>query len=818
MSNNSQNSCFHCGLAVTDKNRVENTIQHKRREFCCQGCSSVCEMIYASGLEGFYQRTPEGQLLGPPPDLPEQTQLYDIDEIQSEFVQQLNDNPDAPRSMQLIVEGIHCSACVWLIERSLQKLPGILDIKVNLANKQLSVNWDNDQIKISQIIDHLGQIGYSAIPFNPQSAEATIKKQNRALLLRMAFAAFSMMNLLWVSIALYSGADKGEFKALFQWVGFMLATPTLLYSGWPFLKGAWTGIRHFNLSMDIPIAIGAIATYSYSVYVTLSRASVGEVYYDTVVNFIFVILVGRFLEAKSRRHAVSATQRLMDLQPRVATVIRDDEQQTVPIRSIREGEIILVKPGEKIPVDGVIRSGQSAVDESLLSGESAAVSKRIGDKIFAGTVNTNNTLSVEVTATLRNTSLGKIISLVEQAQASKAPIQCTADRIVPWFIATTLLLATATFFYWLGTGIEHALLASTSVLIITCPCAFGLATPMSIAVASGLAARHGILIKNGSVLEYLSTVDHFVFDKTGTLTEGKMRIKNIVSDLNHQELLEKVAHIESLSEHSIAAAVLQHAKIQQIRPNPQKVSQFRNHPGFGICGEIDQQMITIGNSRWLEKNNINLDAAYLKQASELEKQGISCVHIAIDLKHEGFISIADTLRSDARELISRLRQAGLKLSLLTGDKRAVAQAIADELGGMDVIAEVMPDEKDRVIQQLQQQGQKVAMVGDGVNDAPALIRADVGIAVGSGTDVSMESADIILLSNELDKIRLSSELSGRTLRTIRQNIALSIGYNIIMVPLAMMAYVTPLFAAIAMPFSSLAVIGNATRIHTVFKS
>jgi len=771
-------------------------------------------MIYESGLQGFYQRTPDGQLLAPPPEPPQETTLYDIDEVQSEFVHSKGN----VRDMHLMVEGIHCSACVWLIERSLMKLPGIIDVKVNLANKRLFIRWDNSQNKISTIIEHLGNIGYAATPFNPESAEGLIKKQNRALLLRMAFAAFTMMNLLWVSIALYSGADKGEFKQLFHWVGFLLATPTLFYSGWPFLKGAWRSIKVSSLTMDVPIAIGASATYSYSVFITISQPTIGEVYYDTVVNFIFVILVGRFLEAKSKRHAVDATQRLMDLQPRVAHVVRDNETHIVPIRAIQKDEIILVKPGDKIPVDGIVVAGSSSVDEALLSGEAVPVNKNIDDKLSAGTVNIEHTLRVKVTATLRNTSLGKIISLVEEAQASKAPIQCIADQIVPWFVAATLLLATLTFAFWFNSGIELALLAATSVLIITCPCAFGLATPMSIAVASGLAARNGLLIKNGAVLEYLSTIQHFVFDKTGTLTEGKMRVKKIITHENPQQLLETIAHLESLSEHSIASAIVNEARINNLTPDPQKALNFFNKPGYGISGEINQQRVYVGNIKWLQKNHIEIQNNYLNDAAELEQKGISCVHIAIEKQHCGFVAIADQLRADAKTLITNLKQAGIQLTLLSGDKQAVAEAIAEELGGMNVIAEVLPQEKDSVIQNLQQQGQQVAMIGDGVNDAPALIRADVGIAIGSGTDVSMESADIVLLSNEMDKIRLAAALSRRTLRTIRQNIGLSIAYNIIMVPLAMMAFVTPLFAAIAMPISSLAVIGNASRIRTLFSN
>ena len=794
-------------------NHFDAEVDGQLRSFCCLGCQSVCKIIYDTGLEGFYQRTPEGQLLAPPPEPPKDITLYDIDEVQSEYVVSLEEL----RDIHLLVEGIHCAACVWLIERSLAHLPGIVSVKTNLANRRLHIRWHNDQVKLSEIIQCLSQIGYAAVPFDPESAEGIINKQNRALLLRMAFAGFAMMNLLWVSIALYTGADKGEFREMFHWIGFALATPTLLYSGWPFLKGAWTGIKQKHLGMDLPIAIGACTTYSYSVYIMLSQNQIGEVYFDTVVNFIFVILVGRFLEAKSKRHAISATQRLLDLQPRVANVIRDGETQVVPVRSVKTDEIVLIKAGDKVPVDGNVIDGSSSVNESMLTGESLPVNKTLSHQVYAGTVNIESSLQVKVKSTLRNTTLGKIISLVEEAQASKAPIQCTADKIVPWFVATTLLLATLTFTYWYNTNFELALLAATSVLIITCPCAFGLATPMAIAVASGLGAREGILVKNGAVLEHLSDINHMVFDKTGTLTEGKMTVTEIYTvDMTRQALLTSVAQLEQLSEHAIARAIVNKASEMNIKLQTDQVSAFINKPGLGVTAQVNNQTIFAGTESWLEQNKIERNTQLQSTANELEQQGISCVHVAIEGKEQGLISIADNLRADAKTLVNQLRKAGLKLTLLSGDRQAVAESIASSLGGMNVIAEVLPEEKDQVIKNLQAKGERVAMVGDGVNDAPALIRSDVGIAVGSGTDVSMESADIVLLSDELNKVHMASQLSRRTLTAIKQNIAISIAYNIIMIPLAMMAFITPLFAAIAMPISSLAVIGNAARIRTLF--
>jgi Cu2+-exporting ATPase len=812
MSGHKPDSCFHCGLPLPINQDFQARIDGDTRHFCCFGCQSVCEAIFAAGMEGFYQRTPDGSLLSPPPPPPEDVGLFDLEEIQEEFITQTGQQ----REIHLLVEGIHCAACVWLIERTLNRLPGVLSAQVNLSGKRLLLRWDNDRIKLSEIIHKLGKIGYAATPFDPEAAEGTIKKQNRALLFRMAFAGFAMMNLMWISIALYSGADKGEFKQLFHWIGFGLATPTLFYAGWPFLKGAWTGLKTLHLGMDLPIAIGASVTWLYSSYITFAGTNTGEVYFDTVVNFIFVILVGRHLEGISKRHAVAATQRLMDLQPRVATLFTDAKEQVVPIRSVKAGDQVLIKAGNKVPVDGIIIEGTSSLDEAMLSGESLPLNKTAGDTVSAGTINLSSALTVRVTGTLKETALGRIIRLVEEAQASKAPIQCMADMIVPWFVLATLLLAGITFFVWLGTDIELALMAATSVLIITCPCAFGLATPMAIAVASGQGARNGILIKHGEVLETLSHIDHFVFDKTGTLTEGKMRVQQIRSSdaYSEDQLLGLAASVEKYSEHSIASAIVDAGASKNLASAI--TSEFRNQPGQGVSAVADGKLVLLGSLNWLEQNRVAPDTALVQQADTWEMTAVGSIHMAIDGSHAGTIGIADSLRPDARSMIDKLRNSGIKLTLLSGDRKGVAEAIARQLGGMQVIAEVLPEDKDKVISELQSQGGQIAMVGDGINDAPALIRADVGIAIGSGTDVSVESSDIVLMGDELEKIHLASQLSRRTLRTIRQNIGISITYNIIMVPLAMAAQITPLVAAISMPISSLLVIGNAARIRTLF--
>ncbi len=806
-------TCFHCGLPIPAGTNFCQEINGTQRQFCCVGCRSVCNAIYAGGLEGFYDRTPSDARLAPPPEHNKDLAFYDLDEIQAEFVASLG----IQREIYLLVEGIHCAACVWLIERALQSLAGVLEARVNLSGKRLKLRWDNSKIKLSEILSRLEKIGYAAVPYDPEVAEGQLKKQNRALLFRMAFAGFAMMNLLWVSIALYTGANEGEFRNLFHWVGFALATPTLFYSGYPFLHGAWTGLQRLHLTMDLPIAIGALTTYCYSLFVTLNPVSHGEVYYDTVVNFLFVILVGRYLEAISKRQAAASTQRLLDLQPRGATVLHDGNEVLLPIRGVKPDDTVLVKPGERIAVDGIIQRGQGLVDESMLTGESNPILKQPGDTVSAGTLNIDGALQVIVKATLKNTALGRIIHLVEDAQASRAPIQCFADRIVPWFVMITLLLASVTFAWWLGTGFELALMAATSVLIITCPCAFGRATPMAIAVATGTGARNGILIKNGGVLETLSNINHFVFDKTGTLTEGRMRVQEIhtVPGVSKEKLLRTSAAVERFSEHSIAQAILNEAKTQQIRSVANNVTEFVNRPGLGVSGIVDGERVVIGSENWLAEHNVEGGQRTKQWAAHWEQQGTSCVYVAVNGQVCGLIAIADQLRPDAKSLIETLRKNGIQLTLLSGDRKSVAESVARQLGGMEVIAEVLPEDKDRIIRQLQQVN-KVAMVGDGVNDAPALMRADVGIALGSGTDVSAESADIVLISNELEKVSLAMLLSRRSLRTIRQNITISFIYNIIMVPLAMMAFITPLAAAISMPVSSLLVIGNSARIRTLF--
>ena len=806
--------CFHCGLPNTADADYYCELGGETRDFCCFACQSVCAAIYEAGLEGYYQRTPQGTLLAPPPTPPKDIEMYDLDEVQQDFVACQGDIRDA----HLLVEGIHCAACVWLIERSVMRIPGVLTANVNLAGKRLHLRWDSRRVKLSAVIRDMSRIGYAGVPYDPEAAEGSIKKANRAMLYRLFFAGFTMMNMFLVSLALYTGANEGEYRDFFHWLGFGLATPTLLYSGYPFFKGAGIGLRNARLTMDLPIALGLSVTYVYSLYVTATYSRAGEVYFDTVTNLIFVILVGRYLEGMLRHQAVSSSNRLMELQPRAATVLSQGEEKITSIRAIKVGEQVLVKPGCQIPMDGVVIEGHSSVDESMLSGESMPVGKNVGDRVAAGTLNGSGALVVEVRAALQDSTLSRIIRLVEEAQSSKAPIQRVADSIVPWFVLVTLICAGITYFIW-AEQFEFALMAAVSVMIITCPCALGMATPISIIMASGLGAKHGILVKNGVALEMLSKVTHFVFDKTGTLTEGKMRVEQVLVAAGQDvaSLLTLAAAVERYSEHAAAHAIVREADERKLSYRGIVVQGFHASAGLGVEAVVDGQRILLGTLEWLKRNQVAWSDELQAQLEEQEAQAKTCVHCAVAGRHVAMLVLADTLRADARALVDALRAAGIGMTLLSGDRRPVAEAIARQLGGMEVIAEVLPQDKDLVIQQLQQRGACVAMVGDGINDAPALIRADVGIALGSGTDVSVESADIVLMKNELKQVLLATQLSRRTLRTIKQNIGLSFVYNAIMVPLAMMGHVTPLVAAITMPISSWIVIGNAARIRNLFK-
>jgi len=754
--------------------------------------------------------------MAPPPDAPTDIDQYDLDEVQQEFTKTL---ADGTRQARLMVEGIHCAACVWLIEKALSGMAGITKAEVNLVHHRLLLQWQPDTVSLPKIMSRLAALGYAAVPFNLENIEGALHQQNRQLLFRLGFAGFGAMNIMWISIALYAGAFSGisaEYRQFFHWVSLAIATPVLLYSGGPILLSAWRGLRQARLSMDLPISIGALATFGYSLWQTIQGDE--HVYFDTVVAFLFVILIGRYLEALARRNASSATLRLLELQPRMATrLTADGNEERVAVRKLKPGDHLRIKPGDKVPADGIVIEGHSHIDESMLTGESHPVHKQVNSRIAGGTVNGENPLIMQVEATGSATVLARIIHLVESAQGSKAHIQRLADRIVPWFVATTLALAGATFFYWwTQAGFDTALLAATAVLIITCPCALGLATPMAIAVSTGFAARHGVLVRNGEALERLSEITHVVLDKTGTLTTGHMRVTEIIASKNQSTLLQLAGALERHYSHPLAAAICASVE-EKALPFPASCDQ-QLLPGMGIGGLVDGQQIWVGNQRLMQKHQINIPEHITESCRLIESDMAVPVLVAADGQCIGLMRIEDQLRQGAFELVAGLDEQGLGITLLSGDSKAAANRLQLQLcehttRPIHVVGGVLPEHKASHVATLQQQGEHVLMAGDGINDAPALAQADISIAMGSGTDVSMECSDIVLMGSDLQRIPWAIMLGARALKTIRQNLSLSLAYNIILVPVAMAAWVTPVFAALAMPVSSLLVIGNAMLIR-----
>jgi Cu2+-exporting ATPase len=675
---------------------------------------------------------------------------------------------------------------------------------------------------LSEIIQELNRVGYDAAPYDASNSEEAFRKANRDLLYRLGFAGFAMMNVMWFSVALYAGADQdSEFRHYFHWIEFIIATITLAYSGKPFLSGAWTSLKSRTVGMDVSISLGILTTYLYSFWVTIDPQHSGNVYYDTMIDFMFLLLIGRYLEAISKNKAIDSTRRLMDLQPKVARMKTESGVDVVPVRKLKAGDVVLVKPGDQIPVDGTVVEGVGNVNESMLSGESREILKQNGASVSAGTLNLDGALSIRVQSILQDTMLGRIVHMVEDAQGSKAPIQCTAERIMPWFVSVVIALATLSFVFWiLNADFETAMIAATSVLIITCPCAFGLATPMATAVASGVSAQNGILIKNGAVLEILNDIQHFVFDKTGTLTKGQMRLvdSRFGKNVAENDLWRDLVRIEFHSEHSLGRAIVD--TLQERHPEfknmDMSVDFFQAHPGKGVEASVTGRHYHIGTGPWLQASGVSLPSDFVQMEAEKAQQAQTSVWVAQDQQVVAILFLEDELREDAIEMIARLKARGKRVTLLSGDRQAVAETVAEKLGGMSVHAEVLPEQKHEAIQAYQKDGELVAMVGDGINDAPAMARANVSIALGSGTDVSMDCADIVLLNNELLSVDTAVDLSQRTLKTIKQNIASSILYNITLVPLAMAALLTPLIAAITMPLSSLVVIGNAARIRSFY--
>jgi len=813
----SQTYCFHCGLEVPESTHFHAIVQGESRPMCCAGCQAVAQAIVAAGLEDYYtyrtENSPTGQSLIP--DALQKTIIYDNPAIQKRFVRYESANI---REVALILEGITCAACVWLNERHLRTLPGVIDVQVNYSTHRARVRWDNEKLQLSEILQAISAIGYLAHPYDPARQQAVLDKERRQQLRRLGVAGALGMQVMMTSVGLYAGDWYGmeiEFKAMFYWINLVFTIPILLYSAEPFFRHAWLDIQYRRAGMDLPVALAISLAFIGSLWTTFTLSPNGHVYYDSISMFVFLLLAGRYFELIARQRSNQAAESLVHLVPSMATRLCDTaegrKEELVLVSDLVINDVVLIRPGDNIPADGVIIDGRSSIDESLLTGESYPITKCPQQNVVAGTINIDSPLQMKVTKVGADTTLSQILRLLERAQTEKPRITQLADQAASWFIFAILIFAAIVAVYWwrVDSSTDIWFQITLSVLVVTCPCALSLATPTAITAATSTLTRYGLLTTRGHALETLAKTTHVIFDKTGTLTEGRLQLVKTypLVQLTEDECLSYAIAIEKNSEHPIAQALLNAAT-----PNLPNYSATRvtNIPGAGLQGNINGQTFFIGTVPFItEKTKLSLNLQFL---TKLQQQHHTIVVLANTEKVYAVFTLEDKIRESARELIHQLQQQGKIVILLSGDHSAAVEQVAEAVGISEAHAAYTPENKLCYVQNLQRRGAIVAMVGDGVNDAPVLAQAQVSIAMGSGTQVARASADMILLTEQLTNLMIGFTTASKTLQIIRQNIFWAIAYNLTALPLAALGWVSPWEAALGMSLSSLLVVSNALRL------
>lgn len=734
-----------------------------------------------------------------------------------------------------LIKGMHCASCVNVLEKALGRVSGVSQANVNLATERATVTYDENICTPKQLESAVAGVGYQAMVEGEEIDEEKqkLEKQKELINLRnkVSVSLFLGGLILWGSFPGLVNTAPSFLKI--PWVQLLLAIPVQFWGGWEFYKATIPALKHRLANMDTLVALGTTVAFLFSTFITFFPDIVMNIgmepmpYFDVSTIVIGLILLGRYFEAKAKAGTSEAIKKLIGLQAKTARVLRDDKEIDIPIDQVEIGDTIRVRPGEKIPADGMITEGESSIDESMLTGESIPVDKTKGDIVVGATMNKSGTFTYKATKVSSDSMLAQIIKLVQEAQGSKAPIQRIADTISSYFVPIVIMLAFATFGVWYIFGgpqaFLFALLNTVAVLIIACPCAMGLATPTAIMVGTGIGAEHGILIKDAESLEIAHKVNIIVFDKTGTLTNGKPVVTNIVSVKGQgervKEILSIAASLEKGSEHSLAESIVKEAEKQNSKL--EKVEKFKAIAGHGVEGLIDGKQVYFGNRKLMEREKVNISLARLN-LERLESEGKTVMLLGISGKLAGLIAVADTVKESAKAGIEALHKKGIEVVMITGDNQRTASAIALNLGIKRVLAEVLPDQKEAEIRKIQAEGKVVAMVGDGVNDAPALAAADVGIAMGTGTDVAIEAADITLINKDLQSVASAIELSKKTMRTIKLNLFWAFGYNIILIPVAMgILYpiwgilLNPIFASVAMATSSISVVGNSLLLKRI---
>jgi len=734
----------------------------------------------------------------------------------------------------LPVQGMTCASCVNKVEKALGSVNGVIHASVNFATERATVEYVPDAVTIWDLKKAVQEAGYQVLEVREEDIVEKERLAREAELSRLKWKFITGAFLLVPIIILMYGAPlfekwAGLSREINFFIQFLLATPVQFWVGWQFYVGFWKATKHKTSDMNTLIAVGTSAAYLYSLIVTfiphriMVKGLMMDVYFDTSAAIIVLILLGRFLEARAKGKTSEAIKKLIGLQPKTARVIRNGNEMDIPVGGVIPADIVIVRPGEKIPVDGIVRDGYSSVDESMVTGESLPVEKRAGDTVVGATINKTGTFKFEATKVGRDTVLAQIVRLVQEAQGSKPPIARMVDVIASYFVPVVISIAIITFVVWYFFGpypaLTYAFLNFVAVLIIACPCALGLATPTSIMVGTGKGAENGILIRGAEALETAHQLNTIVLDKTGTLTKGEPSVTDIIESerFNKREILTLAASAEKGSEHPLGEAIVKKAREENLKLLDSK--DFQAIAGHGIEATVDSKRVLLGNLRLMEEKKVDLNGL-LNKAKQLSDEGKTPMFLAVNGEVGGIIAVADTLKENSKEAVESLRRMGLEVVMLTGDNQQTAKAIARQIGINRVLAEVLPEKKAEEIKRLQEEGKKVGMVGDGINDAPALAQADVGIAIGTGTDVAMESSDITLISGDLRGIVTAVALSKATIRNIKQNLFWAFAYNTILIPVAagvlfpfFHLLLNPILAAGAMAFSSVTVVSNALRLR-----
>ncbi len=788
-------ACSHCHLEFEKDEMISDNNGAKELFFCCKGCQGVYHLLQDQGLDSFYGKL-GSKTLEPPKHLVDDSSRFDYEGFHKRYV---TDRADGYKEISLIIEGIHCAACVWLNEKILTRAEGVIEANINFTNNKARIVWDGDKIKLSEIIDKIRAIGYDAMPYDAGLQEESANRLRRQNYTKMIVGVFATMNIMWIAVALYagyfSGIEEGH-KDILHLAEFILASITLFYSGSIFYKGAFTAAKHGFVTMDTLVATGSTLTYSYSIYASITHA--GEAYFDSVTMIITFVLVGKYLETLSKKQAIDTLDKLSSIIPTEVTVVTSEKTEYIPIDSVSVGMIVEMRAGDVAALDGTVISGEANFDESTLSGESEPVLKKDGDKITSGSKNLDGIIRYEVTKDSKHSSFSEIVRLLSESLEKKPKIESMANNLSRYFSVTILSLALATFLAWLfvgGIGFEKALVVSVSVIIIACPCALALATPIASVIGLYVAAKKGVIFKSSSMLETIAKADMIILDKTGTITEGKPKVLSEKEFAPYDKAALSV--LVSASKHPISQAVLSH--IGAMRRELDAIKEVRSK---GIEAQLDGLKIIGGNGEYMKEHGIDIDFESDKSLFFYAEAG----------RLKAVFELEDKIKEGAKETIESLKGYGLNVVMLTGDNEKAAQRVASAIGIKHYQSKMNPQEKLSFIENAQQNGKVVIMAGDGINDSLALARADIGIAMASGAEINLQTSDVVLLHNSIKELKEAVRIGRKTYKTIKQNIGISILYNAVTIPLAMSGLVIPLVAAISMSFSSILVVLNSTKI------